>query len=67
MGDKRGSAPHPPGHSHWSRPLATALVSRFVATITIASNPDELVAVRRLFGAYRRAVEDFASAADICA
>jgi len=38
-----------------------------VETITIVSSPHELAAVRRLFGAYRRAVEEFASAADICA
>jgi hypothetical protein len=31
------------------------------------SKAEHYLAVRRLFGAYRRAVEEFASAAEVCA
>ena len=36
-------------------------------TITVASSATDITQVRRLFGAYQRAVTSFADAAQICA
>lgn len=38
-----------------------------VDEIRVVTSPQQYAAVRRLFGAYRRAVEEFASAAEVCA
>lgn len=39
----------------------------FLAMFEVATHAADFVAVRRLFGEYRRAVEGFASVADVCA
>jgi hypothetical protein len=46
---------------------APARTLDLVVELTVMAEGADVAVVRRLFGAYRRAVEDFASAAEVCA
>lgn len=48
------------------RPGGTGTVAA-METVELAIESGDVAAVRRLFGQYRRAVEGYASAADVCA
>jgi hypothetical protein len=47
--------------------MAGVLYVSRMESLQLVHDAMDLAAVRRLFGEYRRAVEGFASAADVCA
>lgn len=53
-------------NDHCTR-LSAGVASRVMETVQRVTDSADVAAVRRLFGQYRRAVEGYASAADVCA